>query len=533
MSAATIETDAVSANRWRANRPAALLARIGVFAIPLMVGSVVMWLVSSWGALALVAGIGAAAATDRISRRLGPVSTLFELDLTFPEKAPSRVAMSQRILKTTLEDELADISTGEDFEPDDPQVAAERSLVLVGLLDQHDRLTRGHSARVSRYVDQTALAMGLSEVERSTLSWAALLHDIGKLRVSSEILTRDSKPNEADLAIIQGHPGHSADLMRSLFDWLGDSFGAATEHHEKWDGSGYPLQLAREEISLAGRITAVADAFDVMTASNSYRSSLSVADAKSELMACSGSHFDPAVVRAFINLSMARRWVRPLAWIVELPGLATNALGAAPIAIAAIVLGLWTAVGAVSSGANLQPDELAAVDEDIIKDPSVPAPSTETAPVDSPDLGTTATTNSEADPAPSQAPPTTEASNVTESTNETTATPETQAPTTSPAGTAAVNYPAASDDSYSTGAGAWVVMDVLINDDSGDFAWDQTTLDFYIEPEQGAEWEALADGRLRYRPQPTYAGPDTFKYVVCNTGGHCAIGTVLIAVQEN
>ena len=75
-------------------------------------------------------------------------------------------------------------------------------------------------------------------------------------------------------------------------------------------------------------------------------------------------------------------------------------------------------------------------------------------------------------------------------------------------------------------------MKVLSNDNSGDFGWDITTLGYYIDPDHGEDWEKMADGRLRYRPQNDFGGADTFKYVICNSGGHCAIGTVIVAVEE-
>jgi Rrf2 family protein len=97
-----------------------------------------------------------------------------------------------------------------------------------------------------------------------------------------------------------------AAIAAPLAAWLGDSVLAVVEHHEKWDGSGYPKGLRGAEISEAGRIVAVADVFDVLTSVRSYKSARSAVDARTELARCAGTHFDPGVVRAFMTLSLGR-----------------------------------------------------------------------------------------------------------------------------------------------------------------------------------------------------------------------------------
>ena len=118
---------------------------------------------------------------------------------------------------------------------------------------------------------------------------------------------------------------------------MGDWAGAITQHHERWDGEGYPHGLRAENISLAGRIVAVADSFEVMTAARSYKKPLSIAAARTELTRCAGAQFDPTIVRAFLNVSIGRlrRVLSPLAWAGQLPFIPAAAAIPAPGAMAA------------------------------------------------------------------------------------------------------------------------------------------------------------------------------------------------------
>ena len=110
-------------------------------------------------------------------------------------------------------------------------------------------------------------------------------------------------------------------FVAPLADWLGDWVLAVKEHHEKYDGTGYPRGLAGDEISLAARIVAVTDVFDVITSARSYKAPMSGEAARKELIRSAGTHFDPSVVRAFMNVSMGKlRWVMgPVSWLAEVP----------------------------------------------------------------------------------------------------------------------------------------------------------------------------------------------------------------------
>ena len=139
----------------------------------------------------------------------------------------------------------------------------------------------------------------------------------------ASILNKTEKLTPDEWKIIRGHPAASDRFLGPVRAWLGDWARAASEHHERYDGDGYPNGLRGEEISLAGRIVAVADAFDVMTAARSYKKPYPAAQARVELANNAGTQFDPRVVRAFlaISLSRLRLVMGPLAWLSGLSGL--------------------------------------------------------------------------------------------------------------------------------------------------------------------------------------------------------------------
>ena len=142
--------------------------------------------------------------------------------------------------------------------------------------------------------------------DRQKLQWAALIHDMGKITVPPEILNKKGKPTDAEWAILQNHPMRGEELVAPVAEWLGEWVHAVGGHHERWDGTGYPRQLAGNDIPRAAAIVAVADSFEVMTAVRSYKSAMSLADARAELTRCSGTHFSPDIVRAFLNISLPK-----------------------------------------------------------------------------------------------------------------------------------------------------------------------------------------------------------------------------------
>jgi putative nucleotidyltransferase with HDIG domain len=307
-----------------------------------------------WGPIILwCAGITVAATVvvllvDRLARRLLPLAALLKLSLAFPDQTPSRLGVALRAGSTTgLERRLDDFAAGRlDAEP---AKAASTILSLAASLSAHDRRTRGHSERVRALAEVLAHELGITGRDLEQLRWAALLHDIGKLHVAQRVLNKPGALDDKEWRQLRRHPVEGDRLVAPLRHWLGPWADAVRDHHERWDGTGYPAGTAGEEISYAGRVVAVVDAFETITATRPYKRPLHPAAAKAELARSAGSHFDPAVVRAFLGISVRRlRLIMgPMAWIGAIPF-----LGAVPEAsVRASMAGGQLAAGGLSAGA--------------------------------------------------------------------------------------------------------------------------------------------------------------------------------------
>ena len=369
--------------RWESRRLAAWSLRAVIVIAPVIAAVVAMavvsrvmarprsgslFLLAGWWAVVFASSLVALWAADRAARRLTPLAALLDLAVLFPGRAPTRFAIARkagdlRALQTLSQTVLPGQQRG------DLASAAEQILALVGSLRAHDRHTRGHSERVRVYTDMIAAELRLPAAAVDRLRWAALLHDIGKLWIPASVLNKPGKLSASEWAAIRRHPDFGAELAADLLPWLGPWGLAIAEHHEHFDGTGYPRGLSGTHISLAGRIVAVADSFETMTGTRPYKKARTRAAGLEELVRFSGRQFDPDVVRALLAVSAPKlAWAMgPASWLTGLPfiGSAPSMTGAGIAAQAA------TGVAGVAA-ASVAGVAVAAV-------PTAPAPSQSTA----------------------------------------------------------------------------------------------------------------------------------------------------------
>ena len=173
---------------------------------------------------------------------------------------------------------------------------------LGGALDLRDNETGDHSERVTRYSLEMARRMMCDEQELSQIARGARLHDIGKIGVPDSILLKPGKLTADETEIMRTHVRIGYDMV-SQISFLSCAAQIVLTHHEFYDGSGYPQGLTGKEIPLGARIFAVADTLDAMRSDRPYRAALPFQTAREEIIRCSGSQFDPDVVRAFLSIS--------------------------------------------------------------------------------------------------------------------------------------------------------------------------------------------------------------------------------------
>lgn len=257
---------------------------------------------------------------DRLARRLLPLAVLLRLSLAFPGEAPSRITVARSAGNLRELEERVRIARTVGF-VDEPARTAEMILSLVAAVEAHDKATRGHSERVRVYTDLLGEQLKLHPSDRDRLRWSALLHDVGKLEVPRKVLNKPGPLSAREMDVVRRHPGEGARHTRPLHTWLGEWAAAIEEHHERWDGRGYPKGLAGTSITLGGRIVCVADSYETMTAARPYHKPKNATQARQELVRCAGTQFDPTIVRAFLGVSVGRlRWASgPLSWLAQSP----------------------------------------------------------------------------------------------------------------------------------------------------------------------------------------------------------------------
>lgn len=178
-------------------------------------------------------------------------------------------------------------------------------LDTIGILRQtveaKDPYTRGHSDRVSEFSVLIGKKMGLDDETLHILKIGGLFHDIGKIGIPDSILLKESKLSDEEYSQIKNHPTIGAHMLGDAAVFK-DIIPIVKHHHERFDGKGYPSQLAGENIPFIARIAAVADTFDAMTSKRTYRDALPLSVVKEEIEKCSGTQFDPSIAKVFLDI---------------------------------------------------------------------------------------------------------------------------------------------------------------------------------------------------------------------------------------
>jgi len=333
--------------QWRARPVATIAVKAAILLVPMMAGTVAGLVVAGllpvpagpalrvgWVLVVLAACTVTLLLFERLARRAAPLALLLKLGLVFPEQVPHRFGVALKAIRPRRHE-------------DGERLEAAESLALLASLLTHDRRTRGHSERVAAYAAMIAEELGIDGQDRDRLTWGALLHDIGKLQVPADILTKPSALDDEEWSIMAGHPAFGSALVDPLRPWLGDALSAVDGHHERFDGTGYPYRRPSGSLPVAARVAAVADAFETMTAARSYKDPMPLAAARAEVAACAGGQFDPAVCRAFLALSLPRLWrvAGPLSWLAQIPLIGVVVRGEMPVVVSSAAQGAALATG--------------------------------------------------------------------------------------------------------------------------------------------------------------------------------------------
>jgi HD-GYP domain-containing protein (c-di-GMP phosphodiesterase class II) len=168
------------------------------------------------------------------------------------------------------------------------------------VLDEKSAETMEHGRRMQDLVKEIGNRLGLSSVEQREMNLLAVLHDIGKIAIPTDILMKPSCLTKNEWEMMKRHPEIGERIARSVPDLVSIA-EAILAHHERWDGTGYPQGLAEKQIPLFSRILAIADAYDVMINGRVYKKAINHREAVEEIKNCAGTQFDPELVKPFVE----------------------------------------------------------------------------------------------------------------------------------------------------------------------------------------------------------------------------------------
>lgn len=191
----------------------------------------------------------------------------------------------------------------------DLKEANRQALYMLAVAAEHkDQDTGDHINRIAHYAEILVAALGFSKPEVENIALASMLHDIGKLGIPDSILQKPGKLTQEEFEIIKMHPKIGAEILEKN-KWFITAYHIAYNHHEKWDGSGYPRGLKAEEIPISARIVAILDVFDALTHKRCYKEAWSTECAIAALKEGAGTHFDPHLVELFIEMYQQGKFV--------------------------------------------------------------------------------------------------------------------------------------------------------------------------------------------------------------------------------
>ncbi len=215
-----------------------------------------------------------------------------------------------RSLAHVLGEQLGSMLRSQSFLRGMRRFGEQLAAALIEAVEAKDPYTRGHSERVQAIAVHLGQKLGLSEPDLQDLYWGAIMHDVGKLGVPDVILSKPGRLTEAEYTFIKTHPERSYEILRHIDQVSQNTLDGARYHHEHFEGGGYPEGRRGQEIPVHARVIAVADAYDAMTSSRSYRAAMPHDEAVSELHRAAPRQLDPEVVRAFASSCDA-----DLAWL--------------------------------------------------------------------------------------------------------------------------------------------------------------------------------------------------------------------------
>lgn len=228
----------------------------------------------------------------------GELSGVLLLGYTSPRVAPPEVMVRLRQIADQAAVALSRARLVEELNENDLGTLQ----ALSRAVDTNSSWTAGHSQRVTSLSMEIGWELGLAPQEIDSLLRGGLLHDIGKLGIPTSILDKPAALTEQEFDLIKRHPSSGADILRPI-PTMGKVIPIVAQHHERYDGSGYPLGLKRDEISLHARILALADVVDAVSSNRPYRSGWPREKTLSYVDECSGVQFDPDVVKAFLRVA--------------------------------------------------------------------------------------------------------------------------------------------------------------------------------------------------------------------------------------